>query len=228
MGDFKYLSDAEQVAWRLPISVMLDLPRIRRAHSVITVSEYLRLQQLDPKLELGNGSWSATLYHGGPAQPTLRSITNPGWDSGFVRVDRDYDLPKEASGPVDKALREQLSEQGVVGFEHAQSILRDQAHMQWQNATEFEQLLHDAGWGTLYSFRGSFVEMFKAVTELEDDVAPLENMRGLVDGLWTEPADVVHVEGETHWNRKAGQLRFTTKEARTHFADLVLNGVHRT
>ncbi|KZV72954.1 hypothetical protein PENSPDRAFT_603747 [Peniophora sp. CONT] len=228
MGDFQYLSDAEQIAWRLPISLMMDLPRIRRAHSVITVSEYLHLHGLDPTLELGNGSWSAELYHGGPFQPTLRGLPQPEWDDDFVRVDREYDLPipKDAGGPIDKALREHLNEHGTIDIGHAQTVMQDQAQVQWENTTELEQLLHDAGWGVLHTFRGSFVEMFKAVTEWEAEAAPLESMRGLVDELGKDPADVVHVQGETHWNRKAGQLRFTTPEARTHFAELVLHGVH--
>ncbi|VDC06539.1 unnamed protein product [Peniophora sp. CBMAI 1063] len=228
MGDFKYLSDAEQIAWRLPISLMLDLPRIRRAHSVITVSEYLRLQELNPKLELGNGSWSATLYHEGPQKPTLRSLTTSDWDEGFVRVDREYDLPKpkDVGGAIDVALRGQLHEHGTIEIGHAQNVMHDQAHAQWESIAELEQLLHNAGWGVLHTFRGSFVEMFKAVTDWETEVAPLESMRGLVDGLGMEPANVVHVQGETHWNRKAGQLRFTTGEARTQFAGLVLHGVH--
>ncbi|KZV63838.1 hypothetical protein PENSPDRAFT_589221 [Peniophora sp. CONT] len=229
MGDFAFLSEAEQTAWRLPISLMIDLPSLRRAHPVITVSEYLRLHALDPTLELGNGAWSAELYHGGEFKPTLRTLPTSEWDDGIVRVDREYDLPKgkDVGGVVDKVLRERLNDDGsaVGNIGHAQNIMHD-ANVYWRNTAQLEQLLHDAGFGVLHTFRTSFVEMFKAVTEYDAEAAPLDKMHGLVEDFGDEPADVFHVQGETHWNRKAGQLRFTTSAGRTHFAELVLNSVH--
>ena len=147
-----------------------------------------------------------------------------------MRVDREYKLPKgvqtDKGGKIDKALREHLSDKGSVNIGHAQNVMHG-AGIHWRNTAELEKLLHDAGWGVLHTFRGSFVEMFKAVTEYDAEAAPLENMHGLVDEFGEEQAEVFHVQGETHWNRKAGQLRFMTSPGRTHFAELVLNSVHR-
>lgn len=227
MGDFAYLSDDEQVAWRLPISLMLDMSLIRRQHSVITVAEYLKLHQLDLALEVLNGSWSESAYHGGPFKPTLHALTQEGWDSGFVRVDRELLVPTVEHDSVYDALHAQLGEGTFLSLGQAQDIVRGAGLASWKDDAEFGRILSEHGWEALYTFRGSYVEMFKAVTDWDIDVAPRDNMRGLVDELAHSNADVVHVRGETHWNRKAGQLRFTTSAGRTHFADLVLHGVHR-
>jgi hypothetical protein len=224
MGDFQYLSEDEQIAWRLPIVLMLDLPRLRSQHSVITVAEYLRMHRLDPALELGNGKWDETAYHGGPDRPTLTSLDQEEWDNGFARVDVQPRLPPAAS---DDVVAQALRAKGAsMSLGDAQSILHEHGTI-WLDDAEFERELESHGYVRVYSFRGSYVEMFKAVTDWEDEVADASTMRGLVDQFGNDTADVVHVRGETHWNRKAGQLRFTSVEARTHFAELVLHGVSR-
>ncbi|KAI0036562.1 hypothetical protein K488DRAFT_82003 [Vararia minispora EC-137] len=223
MGDFQYLSEEEQIAWKIPISMMLDLPRLRQQHSVITVEEYLLLHRLDPAIELGNGTWDEVGYHGGPLAPTLRSLPQPEWDDGFVRVDK---VPNVKPAAQDDKVAQVLRARGLsLSVNDAQNILREQG-VRWWTDRDFERALNKHGYTLLRSFRGSYVEMFKAVTDWEDEVVDVTVMKGLVDQFGNDPADVVHVQGETHWNRKAGQLKFSTAEQRTHFASLVLHGIH--
>ncbi|SRR6266403_1736858 len=56
----------QQMAFRFPISVMIDLPHLRSRHPVITVSEYLSLHGLDPEIESSSGYWPRELYHTHP------------------------------------------------------------------------------------------------------------------------------------------------------------------
>jgi hypothetical protein len=53
----------QQVGFRIPISLMIDLGRIRERHAVITASDYLRLHGRDPKEESISGYWLRDWYH---------------------------------------------------------------------------------------------------------------------------------------------------------------------
>jgi hypothetical protein len=86
----------KQMAFRIPISIMIDLPHLRAYHPVITVSEYLRLHGLDPEGESSRGHWERESYHTQPnvfeadktKLPSLFVVEN-GWyePSGITRVD---------------------------------------------------------------------------------------------------------------------------------------------
>ena len=56
----------QQMAFRIPISLMLDLPRLREQYPVITASEYLRLHGLDPESESRSGFWLREWYTSSP------------------------------------------------------------------------------------------------------------------------------------------------------------------
>ena len=53
----------KQMAFRIPISIMIDLPHLRAHHPVITISEYLRFHGQDPESESSRGSWERKLFH---------------------------------------------------------------------------------------------------------------------------------------------------------------------
>jgi hypothetical protein len=55
--DWRALPVEKQMAFRIPISTMSDLPHLRARHPVITVLEYLCLHGLDPEAESSRGSW---------------------------------------------------------------------------------------------------------------------------------------------------------------------------
>jgi hypothetical protein len=99
--EWRELPIEQQMAFRIPISVMLDLRHLRARHPVITVSEYLRLHGQDPDSESSNGSWLRESYHTYPnvfesnrTKTPSPSIIHHHWydPSGTTRV--DY-IPKE-------------------------------------------------------------------------------------------------------------------------------------
>ena len=90
------LSIKQQMAFRIPISLMLDLAHLRVRHPVITASDYLRLHGQDPESESSNGSWLRESYHthpnilevNGTKTPSLFVIENDWYDpTGTNRVD---------------------------------------------------------------------------------------------------------------------------------------------
>ena len=96
LDEWRELPIEKQMAFRIPISIMIDLPHLRAHHPVITVSEYLRLHGLDPESESGRGHWERESYHARPnvfesykiKTPSLFVIKNEWYDpSGSTRVD---------------------------------------------------------------------------------------------------------------------------------------------
>lgn len=98
--EWRQLPEEQQMGWRVPMSVMLNLTLLRRFQPVITVAEYLRIHDLSEDLELSNGQWDTQIYHqnssvydaqGNP--PSLHIIENGWYDPQTLnRVDR---LPDE-------------------------------------------------------------------------------------------------------------------------------------
>ncbi|KAI0299898.1 hypothetical protein BC826DRAFT_906218 [Russula brevipes] len=104
---FKELPVERRTGFRIPISVMLDLPRLRARHPVITISEYLRLHGLDPGLESSPGTWLQDSYHSQPTvfepnnakPPSLFVIENHWYEpSGTNRVDYIPEAMKRRGG----------------------------------------------------------------------------------------------------------------------------------
>jgi hypothetical protein len=60
--EWRNLPYEQQMGFRIPISVMIDLPRLRARHPVITASEYLRLHGQDPESESSSGYWDRDSY----------------------------------------------------------------------------------------------------------------------------------------------------------------------
>lgn len=98
--EWRQLPEEQQMGWRVPMSVMLNLTLLRRSQPVITVAEYLRLHDLSEDLELSNGQWDTQKYHQNPSvydtqgnPPSLHTIENWWYDpQNLNRVDR---LPDE-------------------------------------------------------------------------------------------------------------------------------------
>ena len=93
--EWRELPIEKQMAFRIPISIMFDLPHLRAHHPIITVSEYLRLHGLDPEGESIRGHWQRESYHAHPnvfesnktKMPSLFVIKNKWYDpSGSTRV----------------------------------------------------------------------------------------------------------------------------------------------
>jgi hypothetical protein len=94
-NEWKKLPIKEQMAWRVPISVMLNLTLLRNAQPVITVAEYLRLHNMSEETEANDGNWQRHMYPQSPyvfdatrRKPTLQVIENNWYDPhGINRVD---------------------------------------------------------------------------------------------------------------------------------------------
>lgn len=91
--EWRNLPIEQQMAWKVPISVMFNLTNLRQSHAVITTSDYLRLHNISTDLESSDGHWDVDTYHvrdsTGDMSPSLHAIENDWYDSGnMIRVDR--------------------------------------------------------------------------------------------------------------------------------------------
>jgi hypothetical protein len=95
LDEWRNLPLNEQMSWRIPISVMLNMTLLRSAQPVITVSEYLRLHNISEDVEESNGHWEKHKYHLKPnifdntgRAPTLHVIENAWYDPRDInRID---------------------------------------------------------------------------------------------------------------------------------------------
>lgn len=94
--EWRDLPIEQQMAFRLPISYMVNITHLRGRHPVITVSEYLRLHGQVPESESSSGFWPREAYHIRPnvfetnktKTPSLFIIENHWYDpTGTNRVD---------------------------------------------------------------------------------------------------------------------------------------------
>lgn len=95
--EWRYLPYESQMAWRIPITVMFNVTRLRARHPVILTSDYLRLHGLSPDIERSNGGWLRDVYHSHAnvfarnqsAPPSLHVVENKWFDPPGVvnRVD---------------------------------------------------------------------------------------------------------------------------------------------
>jgi hypothetical protein len=94
--EWRELPIEQQMAFRIPISAVVNMPNLRSRQPVITVSEYLRLHGQDPESESSNGHWFRQWYHTHPnvfeanktKTPSLFIIENHWYDpTGTTRVD---------------------------------------------------------------------------------------------------------------------------------------------
>ncbi len=86
----------QQIGFRIPISVMVNITHLRNRQPVITASEYLRLHGQNPESESSSGFWPRQSYHTHPnvfetnktKTPSLFVIENDWYEPrGTIRVD---------------------------------------------------------------------------------------------------------------------------------------------
>ncbi|KAH7928205.1 hypothetical protein BV22DRAFT_225426 [Leucogyrophana mollusca] len=94
--EWRLLPEEKQMAWRIPMTVMVNITHLRRTQPVLLVSEYLRLHNLSADLEASTGLWETERYHQHPSvfesdarkRPSLVVIDNSWYDPrGVNRVD---------------------------------------------------------------------------------------------------------------------------------------------
>ncbi|KAF8555820.1 hypothetical protein OG21DRAFT_1410330 [Imleria badia] len=106
--EWRDLPIEQQMAWRIPISVMFNMTHLQQSHAVITTEDYFRLHNISMDVETTNGDWDIGTYHvqdaTGDRWPSLHTIENWWYDpDNFVRVD---------SIPQDMRLRGGWSSEG--------------------------------------------------------------------------------------------------------------------
>jgi hypothetical protein len=155
----------KQMAWRIPIEVMIDIPHLRQRHKIITMSEYLILQGLDITRETSHGRWDRDYYHNGIDHPTLFMLQSSTYDpKEIARVD-SWDpvayqrrnitsVSTEMAMKCDKKLKAKSAEKGrvVLSWRDASRAINDAVGP--ANETEVELALEAAGWIVLHTFNG--------------------------------------------------------------------------
>lgn len=147
---WRYLPPAQQMAYRIPITTMLDLTLLREVQPVILVSDYLQLHGLPLHLEQSNGTWSRDAYHSNSnvytgRKPSFHEIKNNWYDpSGTIRVDRLPDEIKERgkwrfrmgddeTGPIGEWTTGE-SESEVAESLRSMSQSRSRLWLEWEEA----------------------------------------------------------------------------------------------
>lgn len=114
----------QQMGFRIPIFVMMNITLLRQTQPVVLVSEYLRLHGFTPEDERSNGAWHRAPYNTRPnvftgRVPSFYGVKNHWYDPpGTIRV--DY-LSKEVKQRGQWRLDVENDETGPVGIWDAQA-----------------------------------------------------------------------------------------------------------
>lgn len=251
MDEWRQLPIEKQMAWKIPVSLMFNLTHLRETHSVITVSDYLRLHNISADVETTNGSWDTDLYHRGVnifsdsgVEPTLYVLKNGEYDSGIVRVDQLPQSMRERGGwnitrgqvgswaiteetPLSKALQDAMtSGASVLDWDTVLVVVGDNNN---PNETESSLVggiagtLEKNGWEVLYTYGGACgSDATKDVAVPIRQAVPRSSLRGLYDDFGDIEQDVLLLRGEIHLGRQPGALRFSTFESRERYTQTVL------
>ncbi|KAG8844180.1 hypothetical protein FRB96_003249 [Tulasnella sp. 330] len=236
--EWRDLPMEKQMGWRVPMSMMLDLPHLRSKYNVILVEEYLRFHGMDPGKEWSNGAWHRTDYLA--QNMTILVVKNQEYDpEGMVRVDNrdaifkahDPHHPHDRSyehGAMGKRAMPEIPGQGEL-HDKLTAVIGNDLVMDWNKA-------RDAVSG-FFNNTGDMIEVeefllgmdyLKSVVEPIRQVAPAHRIHGWVDDYSGVTEDVLVIEGEIHLNRKPGGMRFTTIKGRDDFARCAVLGLRPT
>ncbi|KAF7981557.1 hypothetical protein HWV62_33165 [Athelia sp. TMB] len=250
-GDWRHLSESERWGWRLPISVMLDLDHLRSKQSVITVSEYLKLNGISGD-ENGDGNWNREGYHRADSKsmsgrPSLGIIENGVYDPpSIIRVDHIPPDMKKRGGwiaskgqpgnwtnmektPAGELLQSVLTGK-VMNWDGARKVLVDAGYVAGDIRDDsFEVFLNENGWEVLYTYNGAMnMDYVKNVVWPIRQIAPRHSIHGFVEDFEHIQEDVILLTGEIHYERKPGSVLFTTTPGRDFFSRIVLHSVRAT
>lgn len=146
---------------------MVDIPHLRKTHSVITVGEYLRYHHLPQSLERLDGHWDTTNYlmlsRGLAGEPgrnlTMVTLLSKDYEpKDIVRMDRlpkgPVALPDVEQRPIYQAIVKALSDHKTVFLDQAEQIIKDGGLGTWNDDKELNTLLRQNGWSIVHTFEG--------------------------------------------------------------------------
>lgn len=183
--EWRDLPIEQQMAWRIPISVMFNLTHLHQSHAVITTADYLRLQNISIDLESTDGHWDVDTYHvrdtKGDMLPSLHAVENGWYDpNDFVRVDHipqdtrlrggwsanggdaSRDRPGSWTSPtpdseIYRALKEALPEgRPLVDWDTVRRIVEDGERITPASSVEeIGDVLRENGFQVVYTYDGA-------------------------------------------------------------------------
>ncbi|KAF8321692.1 hypothetical protein DL93DRAFT_2051444, partial [Clavulina sp. PMI_390] len=239
-NEWRQRPQREQLGWKIPIELMIDLERARQYHPVITTREFLEIHGVDPVVEDSRGQWNNITYHNTTApltSPTLFVLLNGQYDPrGTTRVDRiTRRVPNPAPGsPEANALFSvrrtvESDSWGTMAIEDVRNAFVRLAIAPWGEGSreaDIEEFLGRYGLIPVYTYEGRINQnLQKSIAHRATRVVQSASMNGLVDDLRNRTEDVLLVTGELHDQRRPGFLFFTSPTARDDFTSTVLHGL---
>ncbi|KAF9029131.1 hypothetical protein BDZ89DRAFT_950792 [Hymenopellis radicata] len=234
--EWRELPIEQQMAWMIPIEIMLNITHLRETHPVITTTDYLLLHGYDPSEENTSGYWKRTEYHTRAnvitgTVPSFYAIENPWYDpEGTIRVDtipeamqaRADNHSRVLDGSIDSKLRQRLPEgKSILEWDTVQSALNS------TDEAELERGVVAGGWEVLYTYDSIVgLDYNKAVVSPIKQIAPLSTIHSF-DQFGNQTQDVILMAGGVHYGRKPGSMLFTTREAQDEFARIVMYDMKR-
>ncbi|KAF9024435.1 hypothetical protein BDZ89DRAFT_954732 [Hymenopellis radicata] len=233
--EWRELPIDQQMGWKIPIELMINITHLRHAHPVLTTADYLRLHGQDPSSEASNGHWTRDLYHSRPNLitgrfPSLKVIPNSAYDpEDVVRVDRilDDDTAERNFSVADPQVVQTLyaalpAGKSILEWQQAQSALGI-----WGDL-ELDRVVTENGWRILYTYDSvAGLDYNKAAVNPIKMVAPRSALRGFETDYRHIRTNVLLLEGAVHYGRKLGGLYFTTRLAQDLFSSNVLYDFQR-
>jgi len=172
LDEWRELPMEQQMGFRIPISVVLDLARLRARGPVITALEYLRLHGQGPEAESTSGSWPRGLYHmyanvfesNQTKKPSLFVIENHWYEPestnrvDYVPQEMKRDLLSNSPEQIEisKQLRGRADQRGIVAdWEPAKDALKASglgSDVDLDDDAVVEDILNANGWEVLHTF----------------------------------------------------------------------------
>ncbi|KAH7882455.1 hypothetical protein F5I97DRAFT_1817012 [Phlebopus sp. FC_14] len=256
--EWRHLPIEQQMAWRIPISLMFNLTHLQQSHSVITVSDYLRLHNISSDVETSAGPWDIGIYHlrdaSGSPQPSLHVIQNSWYDpDDIIRVDRiSADMRRRggwrseggdssrgqvgswddtSDSEIYHALMDVLpGGKPLLSWGDVRRVVEDGESITPESSDEaVGDVLRENGFEVLYTYEGAAGgEAVKDVILPIRMSVPRHRMRGLYEDYRNITSRVLLLRGEVHNGRKPGSLYFTSEASRSRYSQTVLYDMRLT
>ncbi|CED85562.1 hypothetical protein [Phaffia rhodozyma] len=217
----------KQWAWVIPTELMIDVPLLQETHSIITTADFLLLQDQPASIETAKGNWNKA-YH---PSASYHEIPNRDYDTDLVRVDRLPDgyrtlTHTQRTAGLGGAVRKLFEGSKSGDVKDLGELLEKITELSGRTEDEAEKMLAEVGVWVLRTWQGSHkMEYVRTVTDPIKQVALGENMKGWWNDYHHITDEVLYLQGEIHYWRKPGSVRFTSAKAQSDFAKVVLFGI---